>query len=118
MKTLASCAGDNVQLDLQNEAVLPGPALDSACLEENCQSFWYWNVSMPKIRGIVNVARGLQKSRDEDVIRACEGFPLPGWKARLWQLPIYLPCLSCCSASSGFPGGGVLHKCYWVFISK
>lgn len=77
-KTLVSYAGDSIQMDVQNKAVLPGPALDSACLEENCQSFWYWNVSMPKIRGIVNVAQRLQKGRDEDVIRAYEGFPLPG----------------------------------------
>lgn len=76
MKTLVSFAGDSTQLDLQNNAVLPGPALDSAHLGENCQSFWYWNVSMPKIRGIVNMAQRLQK--DEDVIRASEGFLLPG----------------------------------------
>lgn len=78
METLGSYAGVCVQTDLQDKAVLPGPVLDSACLEENCQSFWYWNVSMPKIRGIVNVAQRLQKGRDEDVIKACEGFPLPG----------------------------------------
>lgn len=33
---------------------------------------------MPKVRGIVNMGQQLQKGLDEDVIRACEGFALPG----------------------------------------
>lgn len=33
---------------------------------------------MPKVGGIVNVEQQLQKGWDEDVIRASEGFALPG----------------------------------------